>query len=728
MSSSSSSEIHEGKSPKGEQPQPSQPPQPQLEKQQIMENNTERTVTILSHGPNHIIALKPPSVICHHSNWAGSRKKKLKPGEEPEIPMLQRVRDGIHSIDYDDDMNNDTNNDTTIDNGDDENAAIKKINLVHRLDRGASGVLLFAYANDHDNNSVVFNDTNGTTIDIDTDNDSDSNSDKVHNVDAAANPNGTTNKKRQKIKGPTAILQEEMSKSTTTKTYVALVRGEGILKGEDLKEKGWFEVNRPIKDENGKYHDAVTLFRFVASQAEPELEMESSENDDNSKENSGQDKTDNQDHDYERKRILQPRLSLVLARPQHGRWHQIRRHLNGLSSPILGDSTHGSSKTNREWKQHRNLKTERICLHLARLQMPPTMYTPDGIDCAAPLHKDMLTMLEVYAPSILEEALPVLQEEGILIDVPKDNKYTVGTYKIPDKLLQKMMEVNKPQSDDKSINEDNVSILSQGDTFVVVGKPPGVVVHNSRWTAKRRNEPTPMLQQVRNAVGRKVNPVHRLDRSASGCLVFAYADNDDKKGGENSDPESREVTKALITAMQNEDAEKTYIALCDGDGDWNGINYMEKGWFTMDSPVKDENGKLNDAETDFLFVTGMTLPTDNDDIREGRKVSIVLARPKTGKYHQIRQHLASGTIGHAIIGDSSHGRSRTNRIWKKKRHLIKERTCLHLIKIKLPPTKYTGNGIEAFSPLPYDLMVILNAIPGLLDKARRTLFNEGIKI
>ena len=56
--------------------------------------------------------------------------------------------------------------------------------------------------------------------------------------------------------------------------------------------------------------------------------------------------------------------------------------------------------------------------------------------------------------------------------------------------------------------KENVNILSKGDAFIVVGKPPGVVVHDSRWTAKRRNEPTPMLQQVRNAVGRKVSPVH----------------------------------------------------------------------------------------------------------------------------------------------------------------------------------------------------------------------------
>jgi 23S rRNA-/tRNA-specific pseudouridylate synthase len=189
------------------------------------------------------------------------------------------------------------------------------------------------------------------------------------------------------------------------------------------------------------------------------------------------------------------------------------------------------------------------------------------------------------------------------------------------------------------------------------------------------------------------------------------------------------LTRTLKDSLQSEDATKTYIALVDGDGNWNDVNYMEKGWFTMKNPVKDEWDEPTDAETDLCFVTGMTLPpAEGIDTHEGRKVSIVLARPKTGKFHQIRQHLASGRIGHAILGDSSHGRSRTNRIWKKKRHLIKERTCLHLIKVDLPPTEYTPSGISVSSPLAQDLYVMIKAMPGLLEKARPLLLEQGIKI
>jgi len=94
-----------------------------------------------------------------------------------------------------------------------------------------------------------------------------------------------------------------------------------------------------------------------------------------------------------------------------------------------------------------------------------------------------------------------------------------------------------------------------------------------------------------------------------------------------------------------------------------------------------------------------------------------------------RQHLASGTIGHAIIGDSSHGRSRTNRIWKKDRHLMKERVCLHLFHLQVPSSEYAPDGIDVTCPLSLDLVAMLEALPvKLLDEARPILAKDGINI
>jgi len=145
--------------------------------------------------------------------------------------------------------------------------------------------------------------------------------------------------------------------------------------------------------------------------------------------------------------------------------------------------------------------------------------------------------------------------------------------------------------------------------------------------------------------------------------VLSFADND---GSENEDGEkvSCKVTTTLIESMQNPEATKTYVALCDGDGTWNGVNYLEKGWFTFDNLIKDEWGKfIKDSKTDICFVAlAVLLPIENtggtateeDDKHnlEGRKISIVLANPHMGRWHQIRQHLSSGKIGHAILGNS----------------------------------------------------------------------------
>jgi tRNA pseudouridine65 synthase len=264
----------------------------------VDEETFKDTVTIIEEGPHHMVVAKPPSVVCHHSDWTGSRS-------QVDIPMLQRVREAVG----------------------------RKVNLVHRLDRGASGCLLVTYLDDEDT---------------------------------------------------TAVLSEAMTEAN--KTYVALVRGEGILHGEDLRTKGWFTVERPIKNANGNFKNATTHFRFVAGQDDGSGELD------------------------------RARASLVLARPVTGRWHQVRKHLNGLSHPILGDSTHGNARTNREWKAKRGLTGERTCLHLLQLSLNPTKHTPNGIVANCPLADDMMMLLRTQLPEVLRQAEPILREEGLTLE------------------------------------------------------------------------------------------------------------------------------------------------------------------------------------------------------------------------------------------------------------------------------------------------------------------------
>lgn len=94
------------------------------------------------------------------------------------------------------------------------------------------------------------------------------------------------------------------------------------------------------------------------------------------------------------------RLSLVECRPQTGRTHQLRVHLEALGFPILGDKIYGQDPavflSIFEGKPLEDLDERlghpRHCLHAARLQVPH----PDGgeLDIEAPLPADMAALID----------------------------------------------------------------------------------------------------------------------------------------------------------------------------------------------------------------------------------------------------------------------------------------------------------------------------------------------
>lgn len=60
------------------------------------------------------------------------------------------------------------------------------------------------------------------------------------------------------------------------------------------------------------------------------------------------------------------RYSLMEVTLQTGRWHQIRRHFNRLSNPIIGDREHGDSHHNRYFRDQ--LKLDGLLLKAEKLE------------------------------------------------------------------------------------------------------------------------------------------------------------------------------------------------------------------------------------------------------------------------------------------------------------------------------------------------------------------------
>ena len=125
-------------------------------------------------------------------------------------------------------------------------------------------------------------------------------------------------------------FQEALSSDQSTKTYLAIVRG--FFPQE-------ITVDYDLTNDKGKVQHALTRFNKI-SQTELDLPFG---------------------------KFSTSRYSLVEAYPKTGRMHQIRKHLNHLRHPIIGDRPHGCNKQNKLFLEKWNLT--KMLLHAKGLQM-----------------------------------------------------------------------------------------------------------------------------------------------------------------------------------------------------------------------------------------------------------------------------------------------------------------------------------------------------------------------
>ncbi len=84
------------------------------------------------------------------------------------------------------------------------------------------------------------------------------------------------------------------------------------------------------------------------------------------------------------------RYSLVELVPETGRKHQLRRHMNHIAHPIVGDTTYGDLRHNRLFSEHYGI--DRLLLHAYQLEfIHPTKKT--ALIITAPLDNLWITLL-----------------------------------------------------------------------------------------------------------------------------------------------------------------------------------------------------------------------------------------------------------------------------------------------------------------------------------------------
>jgi tRNA pseudouridine65 synthase len=190
---------------------------------------------------------------------------------------------------------------------------------------------------------------------------------------------------------------------------------------------------------------------------------------------------------------------------------------------------------------------------------------------------------------------------------------------------------------------------------VVVDKPSGVATHRG-WDGGDGA----LLQRVRDAVGCYVYPVHRLDRGASGLVLFAV-----------------DADAAAAFSRAWPDADKRYLAITRGH---------PPAHLVIDHPIPRGPGEDRvDARTELWC-------------REtfGR-YALVEARLHTGRLHQIRRHCKH--ISCPLIGDVRYGKGEHNRIFRSDHGLA--RLALHCTRLEVAHPD--GHALAVTSPLADDL-------------------------
>lgn len=216
-----------------------------------------------------------------------------------------------------------------------------------------------------------------------------------------------------------------------------------------------------------------------------------------------------------------------------------------------------------------------------------------------------------------------------------------------------------------------IEILYRDASLIAVSKPSGLAVHRG-WA----RDASYAMTEVRDLLGQWVYPVHRLDRSASGVLVFGL---------------SPEMARALCEAFERHEVDKRYLALVRG---------APAAELTIDHPLRPDN-----SEEPQPALTRVRL------LAQYGRYAWVEARPLTGRLHQIRRHLKH--VSCPLIGDVRYGKGEHNRLFREQYGL--SRLALHAASLSLPHPS-TGEALHFEAPLPPDLQSTLAGLAAISSR------------
>lgn len=191
------------------------------------------------------------------------------------------------------------------------------------------------------------------------------------------------------------------------------------------------------------------------------------------------------------------------------------------------------------------------------------------------------------------------------------------------------------------------------------------------------------LQLLRDQIGQKVYPLHRIDRPTSGILMFA---------------KSSEAASLLQPLFPTTEVEKFYLCIVRG--------YMEGKHGVINHPLKKKLiGELQEAQTSYWSLAQSEIPFPSSPKYPTSRYSLLKVYPHTGRMHQIRRHMAHAR--HYVIGDSTHGDNKQNNFFRTQFGL--ENMLLHAWEIGFIHP-YTKQEINLQADLPGHFLKTMNIL------------------
>jgi len=179
-------------------------------------------------------------------------------------------------------------------------------------------------------------------------------------------------------------------------------------------------------------------------------------------------------------------------------------------------------------------------------------------------------------------------------------------------------------------------VLYRDGLILIVDKPAGIAVHARPGEAVSRDVLEYYFDALRFGLPRRPALAHRLDRDTSGCLVLGR---------------HPKALRRVGKLFQEGRVQKTYWAIC------RGVPGKPSG--TISRPLvkrKTRTGwsviALTEEEAP-AYPGAKPAVTTYRMLKSANGLSFIECKPKTGRTHQLRVHLAS--LGAPILGDPKYG-------------------------------------------------------------------------